>query len=270
VWKYASDAAAPFEAEHWWKDFGREYAAVRSWMADTNWHLDREALRAGLENVEEDGLVLLQILPTPLKQFHWLAGQQSATLFIADHFDEMRQLADIHQAKALAALEEVVDLDGVVAFEVPDNLDSLFYSPALFREFCLPVLRESARMIHARGKYLFVHACGRLKALAPLLLEAEIDCVEGQAHPPLGDWRLDEARSLSERLIVCGGMTAVEQEWSGPDAAGRIEEHVRQLMNSMGPKLRFLFASGCNTSPNTPFDNLLAFRDDSWHYGQVK
>ena len=109
------------------------------------------------------------------------------------------------------ALEEAVDLDGVQVFEWPENLDSLFYSPALFREFCLPVMRRAARMIHARGKYMFAHACGRLKALAPLILEAELDCVEGQAHPPIGDWRLDEARALSKRLIVCGGMTAQEQ-----------------------------------------------------------
>ena len=161
-----------------------------------------------------------------------------------------------------------MDLDGVWAFEWPENLDSLFYSPALFREFCLPAMRQAARIVHARGKYLFAHACGRLKVLAPLIVEAELDCVEGQAHPPLGDWRLDEARALSDRLIVCGGMTAHEQEWSGPGAAMRIERHVRDLFASLGDRRRFLFASGCNTSPRTPFANLLAFRDAALKHGQ--
>ena len=31
-----------------------------------------------------------------------------------------------------------------------------------------------------------------------------VDCIEGQAHPPIGDWRLDEARALSDQLILCG------------------------------------------------------------------
>ena len=204
---------------------------------------------------------MFQLLPTPLKKFHWLAGAEQATLFITDHWEEMRELAEIHEQKSMAVLEAVVDLPDVPVFEVPDNLDSLFYSPALFREFCLPLLQRMARMIHARKKYLFIHACGHLKALGRLLVEAELDCVEGQAHPPLGDWRLDEARALNQRFILCGGMTAQEQEWRGPDVQHRIDVHVRQLFASLGDKRRFLFASGCNTSPNTPFENLLHFRD---------
>ena len=102
-----------------------------------------------------------------------------------------------------------------------------------------------------------------------MILEAGLDCVEGQAHPPLGDWRLDETRALSERLIVCGGMTAREQEWTGPDAGARIDRHVRDLFASLGDKRRFLFASGCNSSPQMPFENLLAFRDAAWKYGSL-
>ena len=71
-----------------------------------------------------------------------------------------------------------------------------------------------------------------------------------------------------DRVIVCGGMTAAEQEWTGPDAADRIDRHVRDLFASMGDKRRFLFASGCNTSPRTPFENLIAFRDAAWKYGE--
>jgi hypothetical protein len=268
TWKYEPETGAPFEAKHWWTDFDREFPAVHAWLQDGAWTLDRAALRRGLANVGDDGIVLCQLLPTPLKKFHWLAGPESASFFITDHPREMRELARCHEARALAALEEVVDLDGVWAFEWPENLDSLFYSPALFREFCLPAMRQAARIVHARGKYLFAHACGRLKALAPLILEAEVDCVEGQAHPPIGDWRLDEARALSDRLIVCGGMTAHEQEWTGPEAAARIERHVRDLFASLGDRRRFLFASGCNTSPRTPFANLLAFRDAALKHGQ--
>jgi hypothetical protein len=269
AWRYESEAGAPFETEHWWTDFDREYPAVKAWMEDADWRADRDALQRGLDKVGDDGLVLLQTLPTPLKQLHWLAGPEHATLFVLDHPQEMRELARIHEAKALTALERVVDEPGIWAFEVPDNLDALFYSPPLFREFCLPMLRTMARVVHARGKYLFVHACGKLKALAPLILESEIDCVEGQAHAPIGDWSLPEARALSDRLILCGGMTAREQEWTGGDGRRRIFTHVRQLFASVGDRRRFLFASACNTSPATPYENLLAFRDAAREHGEV-
>ncbi|MCX6997464.1 MAG: hypothetical protein NTV49_10350 [Kiritimatiellaeota bacterium] len=267
IWKYEPRTGAPFEVEHWWKDFDHDFSAVRAWLEDADGRLDREALARGLANVGDDGIVLFQLPPTPLKKFFWLAGPEQASFFIADQPAEMAGLARLQEQQALAALEEVADLDNVWAFEWPENLDSLFYSPTLFREFCLPVMRRAAAMIHARGKYMFAHACGRLKALAPLILEAGLDCVEGQAHPPLGDWRLDEARALSDRLIVCGGMTATEQEWTGPDTAGRIDRHVSELFASLGDRRRFLFAAGCNTSPRTPFDNLIAFRDAAWKHG---
>jgi uroporphyrinogen-III decarboxylase len=122
-------------------------------------------------------------------------------------------------------------------------------------------------MVHARGKYLFIHACGKLKALGPLILESNLDCVEGQPHPPLGDWHLQEARALSPRLILCGGMTAHELEWAGQDASCRIREHVRMLFAGLGDKRRLLFATGCNASPHTPWENLLAFRDAAREFG---
>jgi uroporphyrinogen-III decarboxylase len=157
----------------------------------------------------------------------------------------------------------------VWVFEVADNVDSLFYSPAYFREFCLPTLKKQAEMLYARGRYLFMHACGRLKVLAPLFLEAGLDCMEGQAVPPLGDWPLHEARALSPRLIVCGGMAAPEQELDTPDAAERLDAYVCDTFASMGDMRRFLFGSSCNTSPRTPYKNLLTFRDASWKYGRT-
>lgn len=268
TWEFSLDSGAPFEAEHWWKTFD-QYPAIRYWLEDTDWQYDARALQAGLSRVSDDGIVLFQLLPTPLKQLHWLAGQEQATYFLLDHPQEMRELARIHEQKSLELLEQVVDLEDVWVFEVPDNVDSAFYPPYWFEEFCLPVLKTMAGMIHARGKYLFLHACGRLKALGPLFLQAGVDCVEGQAPPPLGDWHLHEARALSDRLIVCGGMAAPQQELGGPDATGRLDTYVRDLFASMGDKRRFLFGSSCNTSPLTPYQNLLAFRDAAWKYGKL-
>ena len=267
TWEYRAETGAPFETEHWWKDFDADYAAVRAWLEDTHWQLDAAALRAGLANVGEDGLIIFQLMPSPLKQLHWLAGQTAATYFIIDHPQEMLALARLHEQAALEYLEEVVDQRDIWIFEVPDNLDSLFYPPRWFRQFCLPMLQKAAAMIHARGKYLFVHACGKLKALAPLFVEAELDCVEGQAPPPVGDWPLAEARALNDRLIVCGGMAAPEQELTGPGAAESLDAYVRALFASLGDKRRFIFASSCNTSPLTPYENLVAFRDACWKYG---
>jgi hypothetical protein len=269
AWEYRSDTGAPFEIEHWWKNFDEEYDAIRAWMLDTEWTYDKDALKKGLKLIGEDGIVLFQLLPTPLKQLHWLAGQDKSSYFIMDHPDEMRELARIHEQKSLEFLEQVIDLDTVMVFEIPDNVDSAFYPPYWFEEFCLPILKREAQMVHDRGKYLFLHSCGHLKALANLFIQSEVDCVEGQAPPPIGDWYLHEARALSELLIVCGGMAAPEQELQTPDRSERLDNYVKTLFESMGDKRRFLFGSSCNTSPRTDLENLIFFRDAAWKYGDL-
>ena len=268
TWEYQRKTGAPFEREHWWKDWP-EYAAVRYWMEHTDTRVDLALLRRNLEFIGDDGTVLLQLLESPLKKFHWLAGQEQATYFVSDHAQEMRDLARVYEKKSLEYLEQVVDLPDVYVFEVPDNVDTLFYPPRWFREFCLPILKRQADIIHARGKCLFLHACGRLKALAPLFVEAGVDCLEGQAPPPVGDWYLHEARSVSDRFIVCGGMAAPQQELRGANASAEIDAYVRDTFASLGDKRRFLFGSSCNTSPLTPYENLIAFRDAAWRYGKL-
>lgn len=268
TWEYQRETGAPFERAHWWKDWS-EYSAIRFWMEHTDRQPDLALLSENLRFIGDDGTVLLQLYETPLKKFHWLAGQEQATYFIVDHPQEMRELARIHERKSLEYLEQVVDLPDVYVYEVADNVDTPFYPPRLFREFCLPLLKQQADIIHARGKYLFLHACGRLRTLAPLFLEAGVDCLEGQAPPPMGDWYLHEARAVSDRFIVCGGMAAPEQELRGPDAASQIDTFVRDTFALLGDKRRFLFGSSCNTSPLTPYENLVAFRDAAWRYGQL-
>ena len=60
--------------------------------------------------VGNDGVVMCHVTQSPLKMLHWLAGPQNATYFIMDHPEETRELARIHEEKALKLLEQVVDL----------------------------------------------------------------------------------------------------------------------------------------------------------------
>lgn len=77
----------------------------------------------------------------------------------------------------------------------------------------------------------------------------------------VGHQLLFEARALSDRSILCGGMTANEQKWSGPRTAERIDRFVRDFFSSLGDRRRFLFATGCNHAPHTPCEDLIALRD---------
>ncbi len=58
------------------------------------------------------------------------------------------------------------------------------------------------------------------------------------------------------------------QKWSGPGTAKRIDRFVRGLFASLGDCRWFLFATGCNVSPQTPYENLIAFRDATGRHGR--
>ena len=212
----------------------------------------------------------LSLSESPLKALHWLAGPQNATLFILKHAEEMQALARIHEEKALALLEQAVDHPRAEAFIAIDNLDSAFYPPYFYRDYCDSFFTRAAEIIHRRDKLFLVHACGRNKVLLPLVGRSRIDCLEGVTPPPMGDVLLGEVREMVgyDKFTVNGGMAAQQQEIR-QDAEARLHTYTRELFESMGDKRHFIFASSCNTSPLTPWENLRYFRDAARAYGQL-
>jgi uroporphyrinogen-III decarboxylase len=95
--------------------------------------------------------------------------------------------------------------------------------------------------------------------------------LEGITPPPLGDVHLGDVRELVEHesFTVNGGMDTSHQEIT-QDAETRLHEYTRTLFESMGDKRHFIYASSCNTSPLTPWENLVYFRDAAREYGQLK
>jgi len=52
-------------------------------------------------------------------------------------------------------------------------------------------------------------------------------------------------------------------------AEAQLHEYTRRLMNSMGDKRHFVFASGCKTCIVMPWENLVHFRNAAREYGRI-
>jgi len=270
TWEYTREAGADFEAEHWWKSWD-DYAAVRFMLESREYVFEGGDFQNWVERIGEDGLVMVHLTQSALKTFHWLAGPENASLFMLDHPEEMQALARIHEKKALALLEGIVDNPLTEIFVSLDNLDSVFYPPYFYKDYCQSFFSQAADIIHRRGKFFVVHACGHSRALLPMVGASHVDCLEGITPRPLGDVELSEVRGLaaSESFTVDGGMDAHRQEIL-QDAETRLHEYTRRLFESMGDKRHFIFASSCNTSYLAPWENLTYFRDAARAYGRVK
>jgi uroporphyrinogen-III decarboxylase len=267
AWTFSREAGTDFERDFWWKDW-RDYEAVRFMLESKDYVFDAAEFRSWVDRVGEDGLVMAHITQSPLKLFHWLAGAENTTFFLADHPEQMAELARIHEAKALALLEGIVRDSAIDLFIALDNLDSTFYPPRLYRLYCGDFFAKAAEIIHSCGKTLLVHACGRNKALLPLAGASGIDCLEGITPPPTGDVELWQARAMAgyANFTVNGGMDVVRQETHGADAEARIHEYTRRLFEAMKQKTHFIFASSCATSLKTSWRNLVFFRDAARKY----
>jgi uroporphyrinogen-III decarboxylase len=269
TWEYTREAGADFESEHWWKSWD-DYPAVRFLLEAREYAFDAADFRRWVERVGNDGVMMVHLTQSALKTFHWLAGPENASFFMIDHPQEMQELAQIHERKALTLLESIVDNPLAEIFISLDNLDSVFYPPYFYKDYCQSFFSQAADIIHSKGKFFVVHACGHNRILLPLVGASHVDCLEGITPRPLGDVELGEVRALaaSENFTVNGGMDAHRQEIR-QDAESRLHAYTRQLFESMGDKRHFIFASSCNTSCLAPWENLVYFRDAAREYGQM-
>jgi hypothetical protein len=269
AWRFEPETGADFEAEHWWKDFDRELDAVRAFVEDRRYDLDAREHDAASAAVGGDGLVLQEIPESPLKLLYWLAGPENGILWLNDHPAPLAELFAVHTRRTLEFVQGLLDRTGARILISNDNLDARLFPPALFERHLLAHYRVVADLVHARGGWLWVHSCGHTRALAPWIARAGIDCLEGLTPPPVGDFPLDRAQALiGPRFLVEGGDTCAQQELSGDDAPARIRGHVRSLFRSLRGTPRFIFSSSCNTSPRTPWRNLLALRDAAREEGR--
>jgi hypothetical protein len=213
AWTYSAEARADFQTEFAWKSWD-DNGAVRALLEAREYEFDPGEFRRWVTEVGHDGVVMASMTQSPLKTFHWLAGPENTSFFITDHPDEMRELAAIHAAAALRLLERVAAQPEVEILISNDNMDSLFYPPRYFRDYCAPFFSEAARIVHRHGKVLVVHACGRNRLLLPLVAEAGVDCLEGITPAPLGDVDLARAREMARRpgFTVNGGIDALHLE----------------------------------------------------------
>jgi uroporphyrinogen-III decarboxylase len=269
TWKLSEEAAADFISEYWWKSW-EEYPAIRHVVEHTEYLFDAAAFRAWKQRAGDDGVMMVHLAQSPLKTFHWLAGPENASLFAVDHPREMRELAEIHEAKVLALLEEIVDEPAAEVFISLDNLDSAFFPPGFYRDYCGSYFSRVAELIHSRGKIFVVHACGRNKTLLPLVGASRVDCLEGLTPPPMGDVLLHQARAMSgyENFTVNGGMDAPRLEMN-EGAQEALDLYVCELFRSMGDKRHFIFASSCSTPYPASWDNLRRLRDAALECGRM-
>lgn len=234
--------------------------AFTEWVAARRWRFNRTRYEQWQRNVGDDGLVNAGELFSPLKLLHFSAGAAEAVYLLEDFPDRCRELMVLHEEAQLDLVRQMLNA-GVPAMMAMDNLDSAFHPPRYLERCSASFYERASRMCHEAGATFWIHACGRQRAILPLISSLGVDGLEGVAYPTLGDVQLDEAMRLAgERLIITGGISAMETEKF--KTHDEVRCYVADLLTRLQPyRHRFMLSASCNTSIRTPWQVLQWFRD---------
>jgi uroporphyrinogen-III decarboxylase len=167
----------------------------------------------------------------------------------------MAELMDLMHCKNLDACEIVALSPAEVAI-IYENTSTTNMSPSMFPEFVLENLNDYAEVFHGSRKWLFVHMCGKLKAIVDGVSKGKYDGVVDMAPHPTGDLDLAEAKELlGERMVLMGGIDATTFATLDPEA---MKEHVWNLLDRLPSFEGVILGSGDAVPKDTPLETLQA------------
>jgi len=229
------------------------------------WLLERTKMTLALEPylervkyVGERGLVLAMGPPiSPMQNMINLeSGLETFVYLLADYPDEMNEMLETAHAAQKESWKVHTEAP-VEFFFVHDNLSSTTTSRPMYRRYDRRFTNDYADILHAAGKKLIMHWCGRLTVFADDFAESKIDGISDVTPLPTGDTNIVEARKTwAKRWIVMGGIDPTLFARGTPE---EMTAYVEDLLGRMTPDRRgFILGSGDAVPYGTPLENLKA------------
>ena len=187
----------------------------------------------------------------PLAEACDLAGVSETLLQLAMEPAPVRKLMDVclETGKEFAAAQieagaDIMGVGGAICSQV---------SPAMYREFVLPLHRELFGFIHGCGARVKLHICGDITAHLPAVGENGADIVDLDWMVSFADARL----SLPTDTVCCGNLDPVRV------IRDRNAVEVERIARALVAKERyrpFILSGGCEITADTPHENLRALQ----------
>ena len=136
---------------------------------------------------------------------HWVGTEEMAEYWSETPEEIEKTLAVMYERSAESA--RICAESEAEVFLSWEDTSTTNISPTWYKEYILPEINAWCDILHAKGKMYMQHACGHLKALAPLIGSSKIDALESVSSPPTGNTNIVElSRVLPERITLIGGL----------------------------------------------------------------
>lgn len=229
-----------------------QYLIERTTFAPATGHFERQRAYVG-----ERGVVAILGPCSPLQQMiNFDMGLEQVIYMLADYPDEMNEMLDTFHAKQVEMWRAMAEVPADIAF-IHDNLSSTTTTRAMYRRYDRHYVNEYADILHASGKILFTHWCGKLTGFADDFGEARQDGISDVTPSPTGDMDIVEARrTWAKQFLLIGG---IDPTLFALGTSDEVDAYVTDLLERMGPDRRgFVLGSGDAVPFGTPPANLYA------------
>jgi uroporphyrinogen decarboxylase len=225
-----------------------------------------EALKAA-RAVTGGELAVIGSVVGPFSQAWAIVGPQGLMLSFYDDPEFARELLRLGTEFNLQAGRRMIEM-GVDAIHLGDdygaNVGPLI-SPAHFKRFVLPFLREMVHRFQAWSCPVILHSDGNIKPLLKEIGRTGVRCLNPIQRSANMDLKELKGR-LGGRMSLWGGIDSTHVLPSGtPD---QVEEHTRECLRTAGPGGGYLCGSDHSLRDDMPLENMLRMVETVKRYGQ--
>jgi hypothetical protein len=143
------------------------------------------------------------------------------------------------------------------------------WSPAIFRECFVPMMRQYADLIHQYDGIYHIYDDGRMRATLGDYVSAGADVVETLTPPPVGDVDLAEAKRLyGDQTCLKGYVDLLYVLKMGTPE--RVAQAVREAIEVAAPGGGFILGTSDSIREGTPMDNIETYFETACRYGQYR
>ena len=142
-----------------------------------------------------------------------------------------------------------------------------FCRPSLFEELCAPWLKKFCDFIHRNSDLkIFLHSCGAIEPLLPILIECGIDIINPVQISAKGMDPVLLKEKYGKQIVFWGGGCNTQHvlSTSSPQA---VADNVEALVNTFKPGGGYVFAPVHNVQGSVPVENIVAMYDAAFRTG---
>jgi len=186
-------------------------------------------------------------------------GAENAIMFAVDHPEAFKRLAEIDTRANVERIRLCARAGADFIKRFGGYEQTNFFSPAIFRDVVLPLLKEEVRVAHQEGVPIYYRVVTGMEPLLDSIAGAGFDCIEG-GEPHLSQCSLEMWRdAFRGKASSWTGVSSPRLLGGGDERA--VREEVRRCVDVFG---RRSFILGVTNSIRNHFlwENTLALVDE--------